>query len=264
MNSGEEEKKIEALREEVDGLRKELEVVREAGKALDLKLKAKEAESEGWRLKYEELKKRSGGKTGSRNGGSGGSNDTMNRRNATSEPSIDTIERSDETLNRRNDITSSSIDTLKPSADTITHRNETTDSSNDNLPASNDISPERNETSSLSNDTIRLKDTSNAAQKEEMKKKVNVRMREIVAKKHKQGKIIDRKAERLAGVLTMLAEEAVKITRAELVEQFGSTASTMHREMKILKKAGLVRFRGSRKSGTFALTEAGKEMIKGI
>ena len=264
MNDGEGIKGIEALREEVDKVRKELEAVREAGKALKQKFKAMKAEREGWRLKYEGLKKRSGGKTGLRNADCGGSNNTLNRRNARLEPSIGTLERSGDTLNRRNDITSSSIDTIKPSADTIPYRNETINSSNGTLLTSNDISPVSNETSSSSDDTIKHSDTLKTAGKEEMIKKVNARVRKIITKKHKQGKIIDRKAGRLTEVLTMLAIEDVNITRAKLVEQFGSTASTMHREIKLLKKAGLVRFRGSRKSGTFVLTEEGREMVKGI
>jgi len=197
----------------------------------------------------------------------------MNRRNGQLEPSSDTINPRIDTIKPRNDIINHHNETIDSSNETIDSINETIDSSNDTIKpsidtinssngtikASIDRITSRNETINSSNGTIKINDTSKAAQKEEMIKKVKVRVREIVVKKHKKGKIIDRKIERLTEVLTMLAGEEVKITRAELVAQFGSTASTMHREMKILKKAGLVRFRGSRKSGTFVLRKQGRK-----
>lgn len=95
----------------------------------------------------------------------------------------------------------------------------------------------------------------------ELTEKLTSQVEEIVLKTHVEGKVIARKVERMTAILTALAEDGAEMKRPEIVKQYGSNATTVHREVAILKKAGLIRLKGGRKMGAYVLTDKGKEMV---
>jgi predicted transcriptional regulator len=268
MGDGETGKAIELLERVIDELRKEMDLRREACAHVGRKLEAKSAESEEWRMKYEALKRRREGKESRSGDGRADGNDTIRLSDNILPSSADTKEQRDETLSSSNDTINQSGDTKPQKIATITFRAETINrndatinSSGDTLPRSNETKDERNEPLTLSDETIKNMNAVKGTGNEELIKRVKESVLGIVSKRYKDGKIAERKTERLMEALAALAEPGLKITRNDLIKKFGSTAATVHREIEILKKAGLIKLSGGRKKGCYVLTEAGKKMM---
>jgi predicted transcriptional regulator len=268
MNNGETGKAIELLERVIDELKREMDWRREECADVGRKLEEKSAESEGWRMKYEALKKRREGR-GTRSGdGRTDGNDTIRLSDDILPSSIETKEQRDETLSSSNDTINRSGDTKPQKIATITFRAETINrsdatinSSGDTLPRSNETKDKGNEPFTVSDETIKNINAAKGTGNEELVKRVKESVLRIVSKKYKDGKIAVKKTERLMEVLAALAEPGTKVTRNDLVKRFCSTTATVHREIEILKKAGLIKLSGGRKKGGYVLTEAGKKMM---
>lgn len=251
MGDGETGKAIELLERVIDELRKEMDLRREACADAERKLEAKSAESEGWRMKYEALKKRREGR-GTRSGdGRADGNDTIRLSDDILPSSADTKKQRVETLSSSNDTINQSGDTKPQKIATITFQDETINrndatinSSGDTLPRSNETKDEGNEPLTVSDETIKNINAVKGTGNEELVKRVKESVLGIVSKRYKDGKIAVKKTERLMEALAALAEPGLKITRNDLVKRFGSTTATVHREIKILKKAGVENEKG--------------------
>jgi predicted transcriptional regulator len=99
------------------------------------------------------------------------------------------------------------------------------------------------------------------SENEEKIKKLTERVEEMVLKNHVEGKVIARKVERIVGILLAIAEESAALKRLDIVNKYGSNASTVNREISILKEEGLIRLKGGRKMGAYVLTEKGKAWV---